>query len=507
MHQQRKLASQAMPQAFPSMRDLAAVLFRQKRTLLVSFLLVFVAVLFYGLVFPPYESQMKILLRHSRVDPVVAAIPSQAEFERESVTEEEVNSEAELLQDDQMLRAVVENTGLISEGHSWFWSLLGDNRDRQLARAARRIGKRLTVEPARKASLITATYDSSDPGQAAKVLRGLAAAYIERHHQVHRPSGAFDFFDQQLGQSRNSLEAAELELAEFNRDQGVIAAAQERDFALQRLSEAQADLGQTEVAVAQNTERIRALQSKLNLLPERTLTQIRNLDNPQLLEKLKSRLLELELQRTALLTQYEPSYRLVQQVDDQIREAKETIAAEEQSPMRDQTSDLEASHEWTKSELVKAQVESTTLAAHLKAEDALVFNYQQRAQWLGNQAIRQQRLVNDLKAAEEKYVLYLNKREESRIDDALDEGGILNVAIAEQPVVPVLPKLSPLAFGFIAVGLASVTGVSLAFAADYLSPAFRTPDEIALYLGAPVLASLPPRRLFEAEVFSRGMLP
>jgi uncharacterized protein involved in exopolysaccharide biosynthesis len=487
--------SQSIREPSPSLRDLAAVLFRQQRLVLITFLITFLAVLLYGVVSPPYRSHMKILLRHSRVDPEVAAIPSQAEFERRPVTEEEVNSEAELLQDEDILRGVVQNTSLISEGRSWFWSLLGDTPERQLDRAVRRVGKRLTVEPVHKAALITVSYDWSDREQGAKVLRALASAYLERHHQVHRPSGAFNFFEQQVDQSRRGLETAARELISFTQDQGVVAASEERDFALQKLSDAEADAGQTDVALAQTSERIRSLQSKLSSLPERTLTQIRNSDNPQLMEKLKSRLLELELKRTELLTQYEPSYRLVQEVDEEIAEAKATIAAETQTPIRDQTSDLEANHEWARSELIKAQVESNTLSAHLKAENLLVATYRQRAHRLGNRAIEQDRLVNDLKAAEEKYLLYVNKREEARIGDALDQGGILNVAVAEQPIAPALPKLSVLSFGLIGLALGGVVSVSLAFMTDYLSPAFRNPDEIAVYLGTPVLASLPPKSL------------
>jgi uncharacterized protein involved in exopolysaccharide biosynthesis len=483
-----------------------AVLFRQERVVLFTFLVTFLTIFVYGVVSPSYQSQMKILLRHSRVDPEVAAVPSQAEFERQAVTEEEVNSEAELLQDEDILRIVVQNTGLISEGHSWFWSLLGDSPERQLDRAVRRISKRLTVEPLHKASLITATYDSSNREQGAKVLRALGSAYLERHHQVHRPSGAFSFFDQQVVQSRRGLEAAELQLIDFTRDQGVIAATEERDFVVQKMGEAEADVGQTAVAMAQNAERIRSLQSTVSALPERTLTQIRNLDNPQLLEKLKSRLLELELKRTELLTQYEPSYRLVQEVDTEIAEAKGTIGREEQSPIRDQTSDLELNHAWAKSELVKAEVDSNGLSAHLKAEHSLLANYRDRAHQLGNRAIEQERLVNDLKAAEERYLLYVNKREEARIGDALDEGGILNVAVAEPPSVPALPKLSALSFGFIGLVLGGALSVGLAFMTDYLSPTFRTPDEITVYLGAPVLASLPPQRLVDAEILARSRL-
>ena len=112
---------------------------------------------------------------------------------------------------------------------------------------------------------------------------------------------------------------------------------------------------------------------------------------------------------------------------------------------------------------------------------------------MGDRAIEQERLLQDLKASEEKYLLYLNKREEGRIGDALDRGGILNVAIAEQATVPSLPELSGLSFAMIGLAFAGTTSTTLAFVADYLSPAFRTPDEIVGYLGSPVLASLPRR--------------
>jgi uncharacterized protein involved in exopolysaccharide biosynthesis len=343
--------------------------------------------------------------------------------------------------------------------------------------------------------VISVSYDWSDREQGAKLLSALASAYLDRHHQVHRPSGAVQFFDQQVDQSRRGVEAMALALIIFTQDQDVVAAGQERDFTLQRVSDAEADAGQTVVALAQASERIRSLQAQFNALPERTLTQIRNSDNPQLMEKLKSRLLELELKRTELLTQYEPSYRLVQEVDEQIAEAKATIADETQAPLRDQTSDLEVNHEWVRSELIKAQVESNALGARFKAENSLLATYRDRAHRLGNRAIQQDRLANDLKAAEEKYLLYVNKREEARIGDALDQGGILNVAIAEQPVAPALPKLSAVSFAIIGLALGGAFSVGLAFMIDCVSPAFRSPDEIILYLDTPVLASLPAKKL------------
>jgi len=116
---------------------------------------------------------------------------------------------------------------------------------------------------------------------------------------------------------------------------------------------------------------------------------------------MKSKLLELELKRTELLTKYEPSYRLVQEVDQQIGEAKASIAAEEQAPLRDQTTEPDPNHGWAKAELMKAQVELTGLEARALETTKLVKSYQQSAKRLGDHAIEQARLLQSLKGAEE----------------------------------------------------------------------------------------------------------
>jgi uncharacterized protein involved in exopolysaccharide biosynthesis len=473
----------------PTLRDLLAVLFRQKRLALLSFWAIFLAVLGYGVFAPCYPAHMNVLVRRGRVDPLVTPAPTPSPmFQRDEITEEELNSQVELLRDDEILRTVVQSAGVAGP---WYERFLGGSEEVRLARSVRRISRQLTVEAIRKTNLIHVEYSASDPAQAAAVLHALAHAYLERQQRVRRPSGEYEFFEQQVAQSRRGLLDAEFRLMDFSSDQGVVSAAQERDMALQKLSDAEANDRQNQVAMVETRQRIQDLQSKLKTLPERTLTVIRNADNPQLAEKMKSKLLELQLKRTELLTKFDPSYRLVQEVDQQIAETKSSIAGEEHSPLRDETTNQEPNHEWAKSELIKAQVELGTLEAHGQATRVQVAGYREVAQRLGGNALRQGDLLGEMKAAEEKYLLYMNKREEARIEDALDQGGILNVTIAQEPRVPALPARAAWVFGMIGVLLGGTLSTSLAFAADYLNPGFRTPDEVIAYLGIPVLASLP----------------
>ena len=492
MRQELRVMPRPARATSPSLRDLLSVLFRYKRTWRLTFVCVFLAACAYGLLSDRYQAHMKIMVRRGRSDPIFGqALPEQSLLSHGDVSEEEINSEVELLQDDEILATVAKASGLNAAG--WLGQLTGEDEPTRLARAVKRLRRHLEVEPLPRTTLIAVSYHSSDPVQATRVLRCLAQAYLQRHARVRRPAGESDFFDQQLRRSRQTLEEAQGELLEFSRDEGVISAGLQRDSTLTTLSQTEAGYSQIQVALAENERRIFSLKSELQSLPERIITQLRNADNPQLQQQIKGKLLDLQLKRTELLTKFEPSYRLVKEVDRQIAEAEATIKAEEQSPLRDQTTDQDPSHEWVKAELVKAEVEKTGLEARYAATGSLLARLRIAAQQLGDRAVHQDSLMQEVKAAEEQYLFYNKKREEARIGDALERENILNASIAEPPVVPALPARSALSVGLIGLLSAGTLSTGLVFAADYFNPAFRTPDEVLAYLGSPVLASLPPK--------------
>jgi uncharacterized protein involved in exopolysaccharide biosynthesis len=337
------------------------------------------------------------------------------------------------------------------------------------------------------------SYDSANPQLAAHVLQSLSNYYLEKHMQVHRPAGQFHFFDQQTAESRQQLDSAERKLLGFTKNHGIVVAAQQRDLLLQRLDAAEGNYGLTQLQMAETEHRVQELDTEVAELPQRATTQVRTADNPELLRALKASLLDLQLKRIQLLTKFEPNHPLVQEVEQQILQTDSTIASQKLTPVRDETTDKNADYEWAKGEAQKARVDLKGLQAREATASTQLAEYRSQARRLGEDAITQDDLVSSEKAALENYLLYVKKKEEARMGDALDEDGIVNVAIAEQPVVPALPVWPAAAVMFVGFATALTTGVSAAFAADYLDPALRTPDEVVACLELPVLASLPER--------------
>lgn len=487
-----------------SLRDVVRPVFRHRRMTTLIFFGIFLGAILAVLLLPKkYEAEMKLLVNRDRVDAVVTPNPDSpvGAQPNPSISEEDVNSEVELLKSRDLLEKVVLACGLNSEVDSkWerFVERAGNLLHRapstpaaRLAQSVEALENRLVVDPLKKTTLIRVAYTSQDPELSARVLESLATLYQEKHAAVHRPAGTFAFFDVETVRYRNELAAAEAQLTEFNSQAGIISAVAQKQLVLQQLSQFEAELLQTQSSAAAARTRASALKVEAADAPERQTTQVRKSDNPQLLATLQASLLSLELKRSEMALKYAPEYPPVVAVDRQIAEAKAAITLALQSPLQEITTDRVPAQDWMATELAKAETDGVALDSQAAAMARVVNHYERAAHALDAQGAVQDDLARNVKTAEENYLLYLHKREEARISDALDSKRIVNVSIAEAATIPALPTLHlawVLIGGFFA---ASIASVGSAYAVDRFDPSFRTPEELSRYLDLKVLASIP----------------
>ncbi len=486
----------------PTVRDWVAVGFRHVGLVVASFFTVMLGVVFVTWLMPPvYEAQVKIMVKRERLDQVLGG-NQQTQLIAEDKTEQDVNSEVELIKSRDLLEKVVVASGLNKESkksslRSMFLKWSGQREEPsdghlQILRAARSLEKDLKVEPLKKTKLIRVTYASSEPEMSATVLHALVRYYLEKHLAVHRLPGALDFFQNQAQQYREGLAVAQEKLAEFGSENGVVNADLEKEITVRKLSDFESGLQQNRAAITETEQRIRFLEQQASSVPARLTSVVKTADNPYLLQQMKTTLLTLELKRTELLSKFAPDYRPVQEVEAQIAQTREALENAEKNPMREETTDRDNTHEWVVGELAKGRAELATLQARVAASSELVNTYREQARHLNTTGIVQQDLLRTAKTAEENFLLYSRKQEEARISDALDQQRIVNVSVAEEATVPAVassPKWSiNLALGLVLAGFMSL---AMGLAVDYLDRSFRTPREVEVFLGIPVLASLP----------------
>jgi uncharacterized protein involved in exopolysaccharide biosynthesis len=479
-------------------------LFRHPKLVLLTFVGLLLATVVGTFLLPrdSYQAKMKILVKRERVDAAVTAGRDAVMSNPGGVTEEEINSEVELLKSRDLLENVVVTCNLQEPESSHFWNRLlpsvstagngGAADSEKISLAVLALEKKLQIEPLKKTNLIQVTYDSPDPQLAARVLRTFGNLYLEKTVAVHRPPGAFEFFQAESQHYDQELQGAEAQLAKFDREKGVADPQLEKQIALQKLAEFEATFNSTQVAIKEMEKRARVVEEQLASTPAQTVSQVRSTENQYLMQQLKATLLDLQLKRTALLEKFKPDYRPVQEVQKQIDETSETIAKAEKSPEREETTDRNPSYEWLRAELTKSNAELASLQARAAETQSVMREYRRQLGVIDVNGAQQENLLREVKEAEGNDLLYKQKREEARIGDALDRQRIVNVAIAEAATVPALPARPHVAltllFGAL---LACLLSPGVAFAADYLDPSLRTPDEVRDVLQIPVLAALP----------------
>jgi uncharacterized protein involved in exopolysaccharide biosynthesis len=486
-----------------TLRDLVGMAFRRRRVIVLAFVGLMAGSALAIFILPQtYEAQMKILVQRERVDPVVSTEPNVSESDRD-LTLDEIASEVELFQSRDSLEKTVEDCVLDEPRNRWSLGAIklrvleavGAAPDKQtrIDKAVLKMEtKDLQVIPLNASDIIKATYQAQSPQLAAQVLKELGDLYLAKHTAIRRPQGTANFFDEQAQQYEKELAASEGQLVSFTQQTGVVSADLEKQVTLQKINDFDLTLQQTHASIAETKQRLHTLEVEDGIVPDRLTTQIKVADNPQLMANLKTTLLDLELRRTELLVRFDPTYPLVQEVQTKITETLASISEAEKRGIREETTDQDPTHAWVKTEMAKAKADLRGLQARAAAMTGALKTLESRAQKLEGESVVQQSLLRTAKANEENYLLYHRKREEARIADALDQRKIINAAVAEAPMAPLVPASLPVGVKLLlAVVIATLASVGLGFLMEYLDPSFRTPEEVKEYLDIPLLATLP----------------
>jgi uncharacterized protein involved in exopolysaccharide biosynthesis len=483
-----------------SVRDVASVLFRHKLLLCVTFLAVAVGTAVFTFLMPnEYESRMKILVKNTRSD--VAITPerttgSTGTYEND-VSENQINSEIELLTSDDLLRQVVTECGLYRGGGPSISARLGlrdatHSPAAQVEEATRKLAKDLTITPVKKANIIEIKYTSGSAEQAASVLRKLQDLYLEKHLKLHRTPGTYEFFKGQAERHEDELQSAEKELSGFQQSMNVVSLTQQKDQTVQKLTEAKSKLLETETFLREVNDRLAKGQQQLQTLATQVVTQRRALPNQYSAERLNTLIVELQNRRTQLLTKFRADDRLVREVDQQIKDTRAALEKASQETATEQSTGPNPLRQTLESELARGRVDQAGALGRREMLASQVQQYEVQLSRLEGITAQYEDLNRKVKQSEDNYQLYKKKEEEARITDELDQNKITNVSVAEAPSQPQLPVKPNRPMNLIlGVFLGVLLSVGSVVVAEFMRDTVLTPRDLELLTGQRVLASLP----------------
>jgi uncharacterized protein involved in exopolysaccharide biosynthesis len=482
-----KMGHQLAPAAAgPSVRGIAAALFRRKWLVTVTLATGILAAAVASVYIPDkYQSRMKILVRNVRAEVPVSA-GSEAQAARSEVSESQILSEIELLKSRDLLESLARQAGLVESEKG------GAATEADLERAVKKLEKDISISPIRKANLIEVTYSATTAARSTEVLKRLSELYLEKHLQVHHPPGAYDFFREQAQTFEEELKGSQDRLSKFQQAAEVVDIEKQKELLMVRMVDANAKLKDLDGSINDSEKRIEELKRQLGGMESRVITQSRSLPNQFSAERLNTMLVELRNKRIQLLTKFQPTDRVVREVDDQIRETTEALQKATQTTAVEQATDLNPLRQLLESELSKVTVEQRGRTALRENVAAQVAQYRKELDELEKATTRHSDLVRNVRQSETNFQLYAKKEEESRINDALDKQKFSNVSIAEAPTLPQSPdrnnQLLLLAGG---LGFGTFFGLGTVFLSELMRETVLTPEELERISGYSVVATLP----------------
>lgn len=464
-----------------SLRDILHVVFKQKKQILVFFLVTVCTVAVGTFVAKPtYEAKAKILVKIGRENLYVPPNSNTSQIIRPN-REDEINSEIELLKS----RSLAENVIKFLGPKTIYENL--DDTD-----AVIKFQKSFSAEGIEKSNVIGIGFKHKNPKMAATVINTLANVYLEKHLLIHKNSQSYNFFEEQSELLKRKLERAEEAFRTFKKQHSVTAIGEEQKLLLNQIGDLRSELNRTKSQEAETKNRILQIRWQLDKTPE-TITQGEVVDyNSSLISNLEGRLVELQLKEKELLIKYTPQSRLVKNVQEEIQMVKDKLAEQETKQYGKSSIGLNATYQRLKDELFRNQAEYKAITAKKEIQNAQLEDYQKKLEKLNQIEVEIKELQEMVDVNRQNYRFYLNKFEESRISDAMDNKKIANVSLIE-PAFPPLEPVSPKVLLNILIGifLGGFGGMGLAFFTEYLDDSLEKPEDVEKILQLPVLASIP----------------
>jgi len=350
----------------------------------------------------------------------------------------------------------------------------------------------ISADPVANSDVIKIKARANTPRAAMVIANTVAQVLKERNLKVRREetSNVRRLIEDQLRKFKKQLEDAEEALRRYKEKNKITSLDQEASQIFERITEAEVLYNQAKTNREAAEKRLSYIQQKLSEQRNQLIPSITETASPWI-QKLKERLIDLEVQYTTLKVQdYPESHPKMRKLKDQIEQTKQNLKEEalriaQGENVIDPLSQIQKFLE----ESVVLEIEIKTYQAQEDALRKIIDNYNMNLKSVPQKELELARLIRDREVNDKIYTMLLEKREEAKIAEAEKTGNIRIIDPANMPKRPIRPrKLLNIIIGLI---VGCTLGGGLVFFLESLDTSIKTIEEIEKYADLPVLGSIP----------------
>ncbi len=389
--------------------------------------------------------------------------------------------------------------------------LSGAGGETNLMSAAEVLVKGVRVDVPRRSGVMVVSFGHPDPEVAREVLNQIIELYLEKHLEVHRAVGAYEFLSRQTDELRSRLAQTEDDLNQLKARANIVTLEESKRMVSLRLENLQRTLSDAEAELASRMARLQELQPAVVASIETIATNATERIDPSTVAEYQAilqRLAELRLKAGGYASIYTSSNSIVQLtqrlVEEQERWKREFEAAHPQVLLAAPVPRADGSV--PRSDLALERAEVAALKARITELQAQLDRAGKEAEAIASVEAEIVRLERRKELEEQNYRYFSASLEKARIDEALDPTKMPNISKVQEPVVSRArnPQRKKVTLGLAAAGFG--IGIALAFLVElFIDQTFKRPQEVEARTSLRVLMSIPRLRQLRPGRLPNGL--
>jgi len=326
-------------------------------------------------------------------------------------------------------------------------------------------------------NIISLAYEAKSPQLAHDVISRLIDVYLAKRIEVQGTSGSFDFYTVQSEEVRKQLKAIEDSLRGLKNAAGITTLEDSKTILMTEISNLKQGKEAADADIASSTSIIKELQKSLDNLSKTVVVDSNEVENSIYVE-LKRNLNDLKLQEKELLSKFKDNNSKVKEIRGMIEETE--AALKNEIPISTSIRlGVNTVYQQIQTQLIaetakrrSLQAKAITIAQQLedKGRELIILN---------DNEININKLLRQQSIHERNLGEYIKNLEQSRMDQAMEEGKISNVSLFQPASYP-MQKSGPkkkqnILFGFF---FAFFGSIGLAFSLEYIDNTIKTPEDV-----------------------------
>lgn len=425
----------------------------------------------------------------------------------DAMPDKQIQAELAFLSSPNLIRAVLEDyeaevgepaqvaTGSLARARAMVERLYSRVHDvpaaTELDSKVQSIASRIRAAPIAKSNLVEVAFTGTDPEWAARFVNDLLTKHVERITELETQTGASVFFEAQRKEITKTWRQAQDELAAFRETHGnSLLAGDERQLE-RTVSDLEAQRVNADTQQRELEARAAFLLAELERHPATIEAESRVTEN-ETVRLLRSKIVELEMQKFEKLARFRPESTVIRDLDRQIEDAKALLANRHEETLAETMTSVNPSYQAMQVDLVQTQSQLIAATARIEALSGQIAQYRDKLGRLERTGGQLERLRKDVESAREAYQTNLESEREANLSSALGEQGMVSLAVVDPAAVPLQPEPSSTSIRILVwtvIGL--LGGLAMGFLKDWLDPSVKSSLQAARLSGVPVIAEIP----------------